>query len=105
MSTKTCTPCDTGHYCLDGKRIQCDNHHYQDQTQQTACKWCTYTGDEHGIAPYCPQVKLLKWCDTTDIGSQNQVLSNNCKPCSNCLFGSELDNPSNYQGKTHCYDA
>jgi hypothetical protein len=104
MTTKVCTDCEAGYFCINGEKAQCPIHSYQDKKGQAQCKPCTNTGEEYGRAEFkCPANNLLQWCKPTDIITQNRSLGKNCKPCSQCLFGSRLEDTSDPY-KVRCYD-
>jgi hypothetical protein len=83
--TTGCTPCEAGHYCVEGEQIPCKDHHYQANIGQSACERCTSTGEVDGTPVYkCGSGRLLIQCQRTYPRTQNQSLSNGCIPCNQC---------------------
>lgn len=81
-----CQDCPAGFFCIDGVISSCPMHTYQEDTGASACKDCASprTGTGKAVGSPCDINELLKWCDPSIPETQNQSLSMNCVPCTNC---------------------
>lgn len=79
-----CMPCEAGHMCPNGTRLQCPMHTYQPAQGATSCLRCGSTGDENGYFRCDRRGFMLQYCDPSRPGSQNNDLIRNCVPCHRC---------------------
>ena len=100
-SEKTgCTACETGHYCINGAKNQCEDHYYQESSGQSSCKQCASAGmDGFNFSNICGSGRQLKQCLRNDPTSQNQNLGANCVQCKVC----KRHYISNVEGQVDCY--
>ena len=75
-----CKSCPAGSYCVNGERILCPLHTYQDKEGQTECENCATTRDQYGIYSNCPDKYQLSWCE---VGKSTRI-QDNCVSCAMC---------------------
>lgn len=72
-----CKDCPTGHMCMNGEKITCPLHTFQDSIKATACKPCMQDRDGDLLYSGCPANNQRQWCQPGTSVPQ-------CVPCTRC---------------------
>lgn len=100
LNESSCALCLKGHQCSKGTLEPCPKHYYQPEEGKTECLKCVESATDNGFYPNClQQGLLLKVCDPSVPGTQDQPLWQQCIPCNQCrraFVSKTLDDPNRF---------
>lgn len=99
-----CAKCLKGHQCSKGKLEQCPKHYYQPKEGMVECLKCVDSATDNGFYGNClQQGYLLKVCDPSVPGTQDQELYTQCVPCNQCRRAFLVSNMEPDPNLVFCY--